>query len=232
MWKSMLSLALLLLSSSHAQSTTSALPSSLSTPANRTVSAHYAVVITYSRCTSTVSRSQVDLPAITKTVPVYPSDDAGLTPISTYTAEVTFFDASATTSPVAIVQPADVDPIEFAYQSNHYQPSHCLLAVASKLINYRDACETGPSDRKPRDPGYKCGDLNPCCFDCSIMVRARDGWADCADGIRYWSDGDTQIQKYRPATASPTSAGWTVHDRTCWISAWIAGVVITVFLAI
>lgn len=203
----------------------------------------HAVLVTYSLCTNTSTSTlstnthgtvvYLAVPPVTKTIPIpLPSNVAEtLTPTATQAMEVLNLNPDPTSTQVAILNPTDVDPIEFAYLSDVYQPKGCVVQTVTSAIDYRNACKNGPEARKPQNSEVKmsCGELNPCCFDCILHQRdcddesacglphVSDGYGDygfCADGYTYYSGGATKTDRRFTEDAPTMTAGeWTDEQR-------------------
>jgi hypothetical protein len=118
------------------------------------------------------------------------------------------------------LHPTHVNPVELAWLSRNYQPRHCLITTAPTPIDYSGACSTGPEPRKR--PPHTCGPRNPCCFDCKVYTYVpptrsappRPDYANCADGVAYWSDGETQVDsRYTLRAPAQTAGEWNDEQR-------------------
>ncbi|RJE20494.1 hypothetical protein PHISCL_07164 [Aspergillus sclerotialis] len=196
-----------------------------------------AVPITYSQCTTSVSGTEYALPDTTTHASIFlpPDVAAAMSTITVYPSDIyNSFIPDSTPYPVALVDPAGIDPTDFASLSHHNQARNCLTATAS--VDYRHACDVRPAFGKG---GSGCGDLNPCCFDCDAYTylhycigncarNSNNYHMRCANGLGYYSGTATPLDaNYTRApptrtwdpNSPPTSSGAAVSMRAgMWIS--------------
>lgn len=187
-------------------------------------STRMSVPITYSTCTSYSSGKDYLVPPVTKSAAFYvtPAVAATLSALSSfYTEESKSYYTATSTIAVKLVDPAALDPIAFASLSRAYQPHNCLTATAK--VDYRDACSAGPTYRMK---GTGCGELNPCCFDCSeyewrcLVGHCTDHtpgetFRRCADGVDYYAGSVTSVdKKYTKALPKNSKGEWSGVQTT------------------
>ena len=177
------------------------------------------VPVTYSECTTYSSGNSYVIPPITKSPMIYltPPVAAKMSVLSTFVShESKSYYTTTSTYEVAVIDPKGLDPVDFASLSNGAQPMSCLTATAT--VDYRHACEVGS---RVRMEGKGCGELNPCCYDCSEFKwqcfgghctdkHVGETFKRCADGVDYYSGNVTEVdEKYTQAPPKKTMGDWT-----------------------
>lgn len=182
------------------------------------------VPVTYSKCTTYSSGTDYAIPPITKSPVIYltPPVAAKMSVLSTFVSHEykTYYTATSTYE-VAVIDPAGLDPVDFASLSSVAQPFSCLTATAT--VDYRHACEVGSTARME---GRGCGELNPCCYDClrlkwqcfggrCTQKHVGETFQRCADGVDYYSGNVTEVdEKYTKALPKKTKGDWSGVSAT------------------
>lgn len=160
-----------------------------------------AVAITYSSCTTELLTTKLAVSPVTEFDRVFLDWDGlgSITPTTSYiTTSMDIIMSTLTTFGVQLINPSDLPPIGLASRSAVAQPHNCLRATTT--VDYRQACETGKDYEKENEWSIKCGELNPCCYDClHFDVKCIFGYCDdrdyllCFNGVKYYEGGGTGV---------------------------------------
>lgn len=188
-------------------------------PTQSTGSTVLVVPITYSSCTTYSSGNDYAIPPVTSSAHLYITPPVVATMSAVYvthTEEYNSYRSGTSTIAIMHVDPAAIDPVQFASLSHGYQPHSCL--TASARVDYRHACDAGPTYRMK---GAGCGELNPCCFDCwEYEWRCFTGHCTehipgetfhrCANGVDYYGGSVTSVdEKYTQPLPKKTKGDWS-----------------------